>query len=209
MRGLLIKDYRLLWNQRRTLGIMMLIWAIVVFTNTNPAFAVSYLIFSCSILAINTVSYDQHENGIIFLLSLPISRKQYAQEKYLLLLINLMAAVLISVLFIWLPGNIEGIEVMFLIGVAVLIISVMLPVSLKFGAEKGRLVIISFCAVICIVGVWSEKLAQMTGIDIDHMLDVFFSQKAMYLNLECILVCICALVISYGIASTHMVRKEY
>ena len=92
MRGLLIKDYRLLWNQRRTLGIMMLIWAIVVFTNTNPAFAVSYLIFSCSILAINTVSYDQHENGIIFLLSLPISRKQYVQEKYLLLLINLMAA---------------------------------------------------------------------------------------------------------------------
>lgn len=120
MRGLLIKDYRLLWNQRRTLGIMMLIWAIVVFTNTNPAFAVSYLIFSCSILAINTVSYDQHENGIIFLLSLPISRKQYVQEKYLLLLINLMAAVLISVLFIWLPGNIEGIEVMFLIGVVVL-----------------------------------------------------------------------------------------
>lgn len=209
MRGLLIKDYRLLWNQRRTLGIMMLIWAIVVFTNTNPAFAVSYLIFSCSILAINTVSYDQHENGIIFLLSLPISRKQYAQEKYLLLLINLMAAVLISVLFIWLPGNIEGIEVMFLIGVAVLIISVMQPVSLIFGAEKGRLVIIAFGAVICIVGVWSEKLAQMTGIDIDHMLDVFFSQKAMYLNLECILVCICALVISYGIASTHMVRKEY
>ena len=197
MRGLLIKDYRLLWNQRRTLGIMMLIWAIVVFTNTNPAFAVSYLIFSCSILAINTVSYDQHENGIIFLLSLPISRKQYVQEKYLLLLINLMAAVLISVLFIWLPGNIEGIEVMFLIGVVVLVISVMLPVSLIFGA------------VICIVGVWSEKLAQMTGIDIDHMLDVFFSQKAMYLNLECILVCICALVISYGIASTHMVRKEY
>ena len=209
MRGLLIKDYRLLWNQRRTLGIMMLIWAIVVFTNTNPAFAVSYLIFSCSILAINTVSYDQHENGIIFLLSLPISRKQYAQEKYLLLLINLMAAVLISVLFIWLPGNIEGIEVMFLIGVAVLIISVMLPVLLIFGAEKGRLVIIAFGAVICIVGVWSEKLAQMTGIDIEHMLDVFFSQKAMYLNLECILVCICALVISYGIASTHMVRKEY
>ena len=209
MRGLLIKDYRLLWNQRRTLGIMMLIWAIVVFTNTNPAFAVSYLIFSCSILAINTVSYDQHENGIIFLLSLPISRKQYVQEKYLLLLINLMAAVLISVLFIWLPGNIEGIEVMFLIGVVVLVISVMLPVSLIFGEEKGRLVIIAFGAVICIVGVWSEKLAQMTGIDIDHMLDVFFSQKAMYLNLECILVCICALVISYGIASTHMVRKEY
>ena len=209
MRGLLIKDYRLLWNQRRTLGIMMLIWAIVVFTNTNPAFAVSYLIFSCSILAINTVSYDQHENGIIFLLSLPISRKQYVQEKYLLLLINLMAAVLISVLFIWLPGNIEGIEVMFLIGVVVLVRAVMLPVSLIFGAEKGRLVIIAFGAVICIVGVWSEKLAQMTGIDIEHMLDVFFSQKAMYLNLECILVCICALVISYGIASTHMVRKEY
>lgn len=175
MRGLLIKDYRLLWNQRRTLGIMMLIWAIVVFTNTNPAFAVSYLIFSCSILAINTVSYDQHENGIIFLFSLPISRKQYVQEKYLLFLINLMAAVLISALFIWIPGNIEGIAMMFLIGMAVLVISVMMPVSLIFGAEKGRLVIIAFGAVICIVGVWSEKLAQMTGIDIEHILDVFFS----------------------------------
>lgn len=209
MKGLLIKDYRLLWNQCRTLGIMMLIWAIVVFTNTNPAFAVSYLIFICSILAITTVSYDQHENGIIFLLSLPISRKQYVQEKYLLFLINLMAAVLFSVLFIWLPGNIEGIAVMFLNGVAVLVISVMMPVSLIFGAEKGRLVIIAFGAIICIVGVWSGKLAQRTGIDIEHMLDVFFSQKEMYMNLECILVCICALATSYKIASAHIMKKEY
>ena len=81
MKGLLIKDYRLLWNQRRTLGIMMLIWAIVVFTNTNPAFAVSYLIFICSILAITTVSYDQHENGIIFLF---IALKILSKADYLL-----------------------------------------------------------------------------------------------------------------------------
>ena len=35
MRGLLIKDYRLLWNQRRTLGIMMLIWS-NDFTSEKP-----------------------------------------------------------------------------------------------------------------------------------------------------------------------------
>lgn len=209
MRGLLIKDYRLLWNQRRTLGIMMLIWPIVVVTNTNPVFTVSYLIFICSIMAINTVSYDQHEKGITFLLSLPISRKQYVREKYLLFLINLAAAVVFSVLFILIPGNIEGTVVIYLIGMVVLAISVMMPVSMIFGAEKGRLVIIAFGAIICIIGVWSEKAVQWMGWNINYMLDVFFSQKAIFLNLECVLACICALAISYGIASKHIMKKEY
>ncbi len=209
MRGLLIKDYRLLWNQRRTFGIMMLIWMIVVVTNTNPVFAVSYLIFICSIMAINTISYDQHENGITFLLSLPVSRKQYVREKYLLFLINLAAAVLFSVLFILIPGNIEGTVVVYLIGMVVLAISLMMPVSLIFGAEKGRLVIIAFAAIGCILGVWSEKAVQWMGWNINYMLDVFFSQKAIFLNLECVLTCICALAISYGIASKYMSRMEY
>lgn len=209
MRGLLIKDYRLLWNQRRTFGIMMLIWMIVVVTNTNPVFAVSYLIFICSIMSINTISYDQHEKGITFLLSLPISRKQYVREKYLLFLINLAAAVVFSVLFILIPGNIEGTVVIYLIGMVVLAISVMMPVSMIFGAEKGRLVIIAFGAIICIIGVWSEKAVQWMGWNINYMLDVFFSQKAIFLNLECVLACICALAISYGIASKHIMKKEY
>lgn len=209
MRGLLIKDYRLLWNQRRTFGIMMLIWMIVVVTNTNPVFAVSYLIFICSIMAINTISYDQHENGITFLLSLPVSRKQYVREKYLLFLINLAAAVLFSVLFILIPGNIEGTVVVYLIGMVVLAISLMMPVSLIFGAEKGRLVIIAFAAIGCILAVWSEKAVQWMGWNINYMLDVFFSQKAIFLNLECVLTCICALAISYGIASKYMSRMEY
>lgn len=209
MRGLLIKDYRLLWNQCRTFGIMMLIWMIVVVTNTNPVFAVSYLIFICSIMSINTISYDQHENGITFLLSLPVSRKQYVREKYLLFLINLAAAVVFSVLFILIPGNIEGTVVIYLIGMVVLAISVMMPVSMIFGAEKGRLVIIAFGAIICIIGVWSEKAVQWMGWNINYMLDVFFSQKAIFLNLECAIGCICALAISYGIASKHIMKKEY
>ena len=209
MRGLLIKDYRLLWNQRRTFGIMMLIWMIVVVTNTNPVFAVSYLIFICSIMSINTICYDQHENGITFLLSLPVSRKQYVREKYLLFLINLAAAVVFSVLFILIPGNIEGTVVIYLIGMVVLAISVMMPVSMIFGAEKGRLVIIAFGAIICIIGVWSEKAVQWMGWNINYMLDVFFSQKAIFLNLECAIGCICALAISYGIASKHIMKKEY
>lgn len=209
MRGLLIKDYRLLWNQRRTFGIMMLIWMIVVVTNTNPVFAVSYLIFICSIMSINTINYDQHENGITFLLSLPVSRKQYVREKYLLFLINLAAAVVFSVLFILIPGNIEGTVVIYLIGMVVLAISVMMPVSMIFGAEKGRLVIIAFGAIICIIGVWSEKAVQWMGWNINYMLDVFFSQKAIFLNLECAIGCICALAISYGIASKHIMKKEY
>ena len=78
-----------------------------------------------------------------------------------------------------------------------------------FGAEKGRLVIIAFGAIICIIGVWSEKAVQWMGWNINYMLDVFFSQKAIFLNLECVLACICALAISYGIASKHIMKKEY
>ena len=37
-----------------------------------------------AIFAITTISYDEFDNGLAFLMTLPVTRKQYVAEKYLL-----------------------------------------------------------------------------------------------------------------------------
>lgn len=84
MKGLLIKDLRLI----KTCGLLPLL-ALSVFVilqlgagNGEMGVGLTTLIFS--LFSITSITYDEYENGMPFLLTLPITRKEYVQEKYVL-----------------------------------------------------------------------------------------------------------------------------
>ena len=87
MKGLLVKDFRLLKVQK---NFFLLIIAVAIgmalFTN-DVAPMLGFLAFVLSIFTLSTISYDEFDNGNAFLFSLPVSRKDYAIEKYCLGLI--------------------------------------------------------------------------------------------------------------------------
>ena len=99
MKGLLIKDWKLLKNQGRFFLMILAASLIPLFFSQNYVnFITSYLTFIFSVFVLSTLSYDSYDNGMIFLLSLPVSRRIYVQEKYLFSLLLASGAWLVSLI---------------------------------------------------------------------------------------------------------------
>ena len=79
MKGLLIKDFRLLKGQVHFL-LIVTVCVIVFMINGSEAFGVAYVCSMVALLSLTTVSYDEYENGSVFLFTLPITKKDYVKE---------------------------------------------------------------------------------------------------------------------------------
>lgn len=159
MKGLLVKDLKLVKNQGKILILLAIaMGAVFGIMDANPSFVVSYMTIFFTIFTISTISYDEYDNGFAFLLTLPATRQQYVHEKYLFSLIMMGGAwaggMAVSILlgFVWRPegGLAELYETSWIfIILGVVMVSVLVPLKLKFEGEKGRLVI----PVVCLGGV--------------------------------------------------------
>ena len=176
MKGLLIKDFQLAKTQGKTLLIVALaIGAFMEIAGMSEGFVTGYITIIMSFFAATSISYDEYENCFSFLLVLPVSRKEYVNEKYVFSGILIFAAWLVgltvgSVFRIirgepvlsaeWLAGCFSYITV------AVVFLSLMLPLRLKFEGEKGRVVLPLTIAAMGILIYGGARLADMAGIDV-------------------------------------------
>lgn len=94
-------------------------------------------------VCLSSISYDEMDQGNLTIFSFPIERKTYVQEKYVYGLLLLLSALLLSTLFLlpWFSWkSIASNMIMF--GIGLLFLAVSLPFQLKYGHEKGRLVML-------------------------------------------------------------------
>lgn len=220
MKGLLTKDFRILLQQKRFFAVLILIAGLLNF-NTDGGFAVTYMTFMGLVFAMSTVSYDEYDNGMPFLMTLPVSRKIYVREKYLFGIILGFIMCLIGVALAlggWLVGNGNGdydIHVIIAntvvsIPVFVMVISFMLPIQLKFGAEKGRIALFVLCGVILLICFGLKKLTELIDIDILRATEILLSRISMSI-LAGILLAAAAVVllISLKVSRIIMEKKEF
>ena len=164
MIGLLKKDIFLLKAQK---NFFLLIIAITFFIgyNANNSFAVFYLTFLCSFQMLNSFSYDDNGGCTSFLLTLPVSRSGYVREKYVFGLLLTSAGwiigELINVSMALMRGNMPqmaeiGQNLAWLMGFWIFIF-VTIPVVIKYGVERGRIVIFFIFAVFAGILFFGEK----------------------------------------------------
>ena len=146
MKGLLIKDFKLLKNQKSFLAIVAAV-CVFVMIKGSESYALFYGAAMAAMLSVNSIGYDEENNGMGFLFTLPVSRRDYVLEKYgfgLLLLGIVLAAgsVLSAGISAVQEQPMESVEwAVMLIGPLVTsaaMQSFMIPVQLKFGTAKGR-----------------------------------------------------------------------
>lgn len=149
MKGLLIKDFKLMMMQKNFfLSIIAIAVVLTVFVK-NPSFIIGYLTFIGSVFTLSTISYDEFDNGNAFLFSLPITRKLYALEKYVFGFLTGACSCLISLILCMIFGLIFGnysiSDSLMTAGMSfpmfLFLLLLMLPVHLKFGSEKGKIAI--------------------------------------------------------------------
>lgn len=219
---MLIKDFRILKHQGKTLFLMLLVVAVFMnlITDVGPSFIVGYITIIFSLFTATTVSYDEFDNCYLFLMTLPVTRKKYVNEKYLF--------ALLSIIFAWCAGIMLGTILMIAqpsaevdaadwfgtclgyIFTAWIFVSVMLPIRLKFDAEKAR-----YANLIMIGGVFIVAFLASSAIDylpskvVESGKDWFFGLSAagilgLFAGITAVVVAV-----SYVCSQHIMAKKEF
>lgn len=143
MKGLLIKDCLLLKNIRKVFLFMILSACFCSLAMQDKNFIGGYLMVFFGTVCLSSISYDEMDQGNLTIFSFPIERKTYVQEKYVYGLLLLLSALLLSTLFLLPWFSWESIASnMIMFGIGLLFLAVSLPFQLKYGHEKGRLVML-------------------------------------------------------------------
>ena len=150
MKGLFIKDLRLIKNQRNFLITLALMFLVLIVTGVDASFFMGYVPFLLLIVTMSTITYDEQDNSMGFLMALPVSRQTYVLEKYLLSASFGVGGFAVTFVIFLITEKAEGSSMTpgdyllvfmgFLVFV-ILFLSLMIPIQLKFGSEKGRMVL--------------------------------------------------------------------
>lgn len=179
MKGLLIKDIKLMKNMRNSMAMILVIAVGMGAYIKDTSFIITYLSIIGATFTSSTLSYDEFDNGYTFLFSLPVSRKGYVMEKYLLGMLLSGGGWLIGSVITVIAGaarNTMPLPEIFtmsavLVFVPVILLSVLLPFHFKFGGEKGRIVMVVIMGAIFVLVVLGVKIMDMLHLDPDAVID--------------------------------------
>ena len=152
MKALLMKDLRTLKNERRLwvsiIGVSVLFG--VLFQNWY--FMMGYIMFGLSMIARTMYQYDVADDGIVYLMTLPITRKEYVKEKYLLSLMSIciggiLSMILTKIGMLFTPDQADSNQEIFsaflgILAVALVLQAIIFPVELKYDVSKSRIIIL-------------------------------------------------------------------
>lgn len=219
MKGLLIKDFKLMKSQKQFFMILAVIGIVFVIFYENPSFGVSYITIMFSLFTISTISYDEYENGASYLFTLPISRKSYVKEKYVYGLLTMFVGLIVMSVVTLGVAAVRHIEyekgewfVCVLVSMAVIVwmYAVTIPIQLKVGPEKTRMAMMAVIIVGILIVYGALKIGETLGVDVKELFDWIFEVKMGAIVIAAIVaVCAGILFISYCISVKFMEMREF
>ena len=218
MKGFLIKDYRQMVTQKN-MFIILPIGLLFMFTNETPVMGISYTLYVITFLSNSLIAYDTFDNGMPFLMTLPGGRKNYVTEKYLFNIINSTITALCLVLIASLLELSRGkgilvikeliIGTLLLYSIALIFSAVMLPIQLKYGPEKGRIVLLIIFGIIFLGSMGIGKIAEVLNIDPDMLLEKLNQLSVGGIVIGFLLLMIVILFLSWCISQNIMKKKNF
>lgn len=211
MLGMMRKDLCLLLQRTRAM-LMMAVVGIIIGFSTDGSFMIGYLTMISAILTIGTISYDEFDNGYPFLLTLPVTRRSYVTAKYIFCflgdLVGWAAASVIYAGCCLAKGAGLGMEqlaaALVFLPVVGLMSAVMLPLQLKYGAEKSRLALAVLFGGIGVLGALGMKLFP----GLPDTLRAFPEISGAALGAAALGAVVAAVALSYRISLGIMEKKE-
>lgn len=167
MLGTLIKDFKNIFGQFIYYFVLMVVIMAVSVITKNIYYYMGAIVFFCVAVPLSALAYDEKDNWDKFALASGVTRNQLAVSRYLLGLIVFLPMWAVSFILVAAGGmwNIENLSVLLSYGgIALLTIDAILPVVLKIGVEKGRLVyILTILIVIALGGVLAFLVEAIGG----------------------------------------------
>jgi len=181
----------------------------------GSSFTIAYMTMVCGMLVLNTISVDEFDKSVTFLMTMPIDRTIYAKEKYVFSLVCSLFGWLASTLLCIVLNGSQAKAILIQAAAIFVILSVfqmaILPVQLKFGGEKGRMVLLGIIAFLVLFFIFVKKIGG------EIQIDIIFGEMVHYLNSgnkwifsigACSIWFIC-FILSLSISKEIMKKKEF
>lgn len=218
MKGLFVKDFRLLMLQKSFLLLILAIAVGMMAFTDDVVFPVVFLTFVVSVFTVSTISYDDLDNGNAFLFTLPVTRNDYVIEKYALGLLSggmawIFATAAGMLTAVW-KGSATVTDFMlsslFLFSLMIIVQAVMFPFQLKFGSDTGRIAMIGTFGALAVIALAIVKGARAVfNIDLVHILDHLPAVSMGMLVIIAVIIALLLLFLSLKISLSVMNRKEF
>lgn len=218
MKGLFIKDLQLLKTQKNFIFVIASIAIFLLFINQSTSGIISYLTLISSLLMISTISYDELNSSMAYLMTLPTSRRLYVKEKYLLGLCTGLTGWLFGIIISSVYNVCNGIQMEWLewigssgliVVILIILLSFTLPTQLKFGGDKGRIALFGVVAALFIIGYLLIQLLSFIGIDAIAIFNSLFSLNMYTLLASLFIGSLVCMYISYLISLKIMKNKVF
>lgn len=215
MKGLLRKELLALKSTFSILVVFVLVYAIIGVMGDNSSMVSGVLAVILMMLPANSISYDEFYHWDKYALTMPISRKKVVQSKYLLCFLLFGLFLVVGVTFSGLlDGNwADALFTNLLVAAMSLLMSVIaLPCMFKWGAQRGRLVIVLLCGVagaliaILVISLKTGDLAR--EMRVGEMMQGMLLSNGILLGITLIVTAI-ATIISYRISCRIYNNKQF
>ena len=219
MKGLLIKDFKLMLNQKNFfILIVLILGATACFLDFDYYFLIGYFMFICSLFTISTISYDEFDNGNAFLFTLPFSRSRYVEEKYCFGILagtcswflSFVITTIIQMInfnnFIfsdWMLSTLVMLPIMFVM------LAILIPFQLKYGSENGRIAIIIFLGGGFVVCYLLANLLAQSQINFNALISFINNIDPLIILLIIFAICLAILFVSMKISKRIVLKKEF
>lgn len=166
MKGLIIKDILNLKNYGRSILLIVAFYGVFSYVTNDAGFLGGMIVLLMTMMSVSSFSYDDLAKWDKYALSLPISRKDMVMSKYLLSIIFIAFGTVLSFVIVFAMSNIKNsvnlweliLQTYSLSAVAIIFISVLMPLLYKFGVEKSRIMIMAVFAIPTLLVVLLSKL---------------------------------------------------
>ena len=197
MIGLLLKDFLLMANQKSYFLFIVTLGIIISFTLGSATFVVGYIILVFGLSALNTISYDEMDNGYAFLFTLPISRADYVIGIGANLFMTHM-----EITDIILTGIFSFLTVL-------IFLAINIPVRFRFSSDKARFVVISIMGIFLGTIVYLGSSGILSGNEVTIALSILGGLTVTLRVLVAFAVIFLMLTISYFISVYIMRKKDF
>lgn len=204
MIGLLLKDFTIIKKQFKIMMLVMIFYAIWGYVEKSSTMFGYMAVLLAFFIPLTTVGFDERAQWNKYALCMPVKKSYVAISKYILGFIGIAFGVTCYFILTVLINNTITLY-NFKIGLAFLsaamiLLSLYLPVSFKFGSERARYVIIIIGIVPCILLFILDKT--------EGLIDRIKDSLQLLLNLSPVIALF--LVIISCVLSVHIIeRKEY
>lgn len=146
MSGLLLKDFYTIGHNAKQMILILLIWAVCFLPGRDGSTYIIMCASLCGMMTATTFTFDDKCHWEKYAMILPISKKAYVLEKYVLhmifSLLGVAAGTTVTVVADWFQGmRFKGPlwQVgLFGFGISMAVGCLFLPLLLKYGSEKGK-----------------------------------------------------------------------